>query len=82
MLDENNLFALQTYFGHVFWDQETWMYPPLLMLHADLTWQLLETRFRPACISSAAENAMATGYRGLRYPWESAYTGCYQYGLC
>ncbi|KAJ8316694.1 hypothetical protein KUTeg_005753, partial [Tegillarca granosa] len=24
------------YAGHVFWDQETWMYPPVLMLHSEM----------------------------------------------
>jgi protein-glucosylgalactosylhydroxylysine glucosidase len=63
----------QNYLGHVFWDQETWMYPPVLLMHAELSWMLLETRYRT--IAAALNNANMTGYRGLRYPWESAVTG-------
>jgi len=49
------------------------MYPPLLMMHAEMSKRLIGTRFRT--IAAAMDNAKRTGYRGLRYPWESAFTG-------
>jgi trehalose/maltose hydrolase-like predicted phosphorylase len=33
------------YNGHSFWDTETWMYPPLLFLHPQISQQLLRYRF-------------------------------------
>jgi len=49
------------------------MYPPLLMMHAEMSKRLIATRFRT--IAAAADNANRTGYHGLRYPWTSAFTG-------
>jgi len=49
------------------------MYPPLLMMHAEMSKRLIATRFRT--IAAAADNANRTGYCGLRYAWESAFTG-------
>jgi len=49
------------------------MYPPLLMIHAEMSRRLIASRFRT--ITAAKGNAKKTGYRGLRYPWESAFTG-------
>jgi len=49
------------------------MYPYLLMLHTEMSKRLLATRFRT--ITAAIDNAHKTGYDGLRYPWESAFTG-------
>jgi len=49
------------------------MYPPLLMMHAEMSKRLISTRFRT--VTAAMDNANRTGYRGLRYPWESAFTG-------
>ena len=49
------------------------MYPPVLMLYTHLGRLLLGTRARTMTV--AAENAKTTGFRGLRYPWESALTG-------
>jgi len=49
------------------------MYPLLLMMHAEMSRRLIATRFRT--IAAAKDNAKTTGYDGLRYPWESAFTG-------
>jgi len=49
------------------------MYPPLLMMHAEMSKRLIATRFRT--VAAAMGNANRTGYRGVRYPWESAFTG-------
>ena len=64
---------IQDYWGHVFWDQDTWMYPSVLVLHADLGKILINTRRRT--MHGAAENAKAFQCDGLKFPWESAFTG-------
>ncbi|XP_052787604.1 protein-glucosylgalactosylhydroxylysine glucosidase-like [Mya arenaria] len=61
------------YNGHVFWDQDTWMYPPVLVLHGDLAPVLLNTRFRT--LNASREFARRTGHSGAQYAWESAFTG-------
>jgi len=37
--------ASDAYSGHTFWDQETWMYPPILMLEPALAQSMLQYRF-------------------------------------
>lgn len=61
------------YNGHVFWDTELWMYPPLLMTQPDIARSLLEYRFDR--LEAARQNAFAHGYRGAMFPWESAGDG-------
>lgn len=61
------------YNGHVFWDTEIWMYPPLLMLQPDIAKSLLEYRFER--IEAARQNAFAHGYKGAMFPWESSEEG-------
>lgn len=61
------------YNGHVFWDTELWMYPPLLMLQPDIARSLLEYRFER--LEAAKRNAFAHGYQGAMFPWESADDG-------
>ena len=61
------------YNGHVFWDTELWMYPPLLMLQPDIAKSLLEYRFER--LEAAKQNAFSHGYKGAMYPWESAADG-------
>ena len=61
------------YNGHVFWDTELWMYPPLLMLQPEIARSLLEYRF--ARLEAAKQNAFAHGYDGAMFPWESADDG-------
>ena len=63
----------QDYQGHVFWDQETWMYPPIQVLHSDFGKTLIKSRIRT--LDSAKKLAEQKGYKGAMYPWESAYTG-------
>ncbi len=57
------------YNGHVFWDAETWMFPPLLVLHPGLARQLLD--YRADRLEAARRRAYAHGYRGAMFPWES-----------
>ncbi len=61
------------YYGHVFWDADTWMFPALLLLHPDLARSLVD--FRARTLPAARANAAAHGYRGAMYPWESDYRG-------
>lgn len=61
------------YNGHVFWDTELWMYPPILMLQPQLAKSLLEYRFQR--LEQARQNAFAHGYKGAMFPWESADDG-------
>jgi trehalose/maltose hydrolase-like predicted phosphorylase len=68
------------YLGHIFWDAETWMFPPLLVLHPELARSMLEYRF--ARLPVARANAYANGYRGAQFPWESAGSGNEDTPLC
>ncbi|XP_033736120.1 protein-glucosylgalactosylhydroxylysine glucosidase-like [Pecten maximus] len=61
------------YQGHIFWDQETWMFPPVLALQRERAKKIVQTRI--AKHASAKQIASMRGYDGAMYPWESAYTG-------
>lgn len=64
------------YNGHIFWDAETWMYPSLLAQHPDLAAGLDGYRYKR--LGAAGQHAVATGYQGARFPWESALDGTEQ----
>lgn len=61
------------YNGHIFWDTELWMFPPLLMLQPEIAKSLLEYRYER--LEAAKQNAFAHGYDGAMFPWESAGDG-------
>lgn len=61
------------YNGHVFWDTELWMFPPLLMLQPEIARSLLEYRYQR--LEAAKQNAFSHGYKGAMYPWESSADG-------
>ncbi len=61
------------YNGHVFWDTELWMYPPLLVLQPGIARSLLEYRFQR--LEAARANAFSHGYKGAMFPWESSDEG-------
>jgi protein-glucosylgalactosylhydroxylysine glucosidase len=61
------------YNGHVFWDTELWMYPPLLALQPQIAKSLLEYRY--VRLDAARQNAFSHGYRGAMFPWESSDEG-------
>jgi protein-glucosylgalactosylhydroxylysine glucosidase len=61
------------YNGHVFWDTEIWMFPPLLAMKPELAKSLLEYRFER--LQAAKYNAKAHGYQGAMFPWESDDSG-------
>ena len=61
------------YFGHIFWDSDTWMFPSLLLTHPDIAKSLVN--FRALTLPAAQRNAKSHGYRGAMYPWEADETG-------
>ena len=61
------------YNGHVFWDTEIFMMPPLIMLQPDMARSMLEYRYK--LLDEARRNAASYGFAGAMYPWESASTG-------
>jgi protein-glucosylgalactosylhydroxylysine glucosidase len=61
------------YNGHVFWDTELWMYPPLLVLQPEIAKSLLEYRYFR--LDAARQNAFSHGYKGAMFPWESSDEG-------
>ncbi len=61
------------YNGHVFWDTELWMFPPLAMLQPEIARSLLEYRFQR--LEAARNNAFSHGYQGAMFPWESSDDG-------
>ncbi|XP_063294843.1 protein-glucosylgalactosylhydroxylysine glucosidase isoform X1 [Pelobates fuscus] len=67
----------EDYWGHVFWDQDTWIYPNILLFYPEMAAHILKYRIRT--LSGAGENAKQQGYKGAKFPWESALTG---YEVC
>lgn len=63
------------YNGHSFWDTETWMYPPVLMLHNDIARSLVDYRFNR--LDGARQKAASYDppWSGTMFPWESAFSG-------
>ncbi|NXF10765.1 PGGHG glucosidase, partial [Smithornis capensis] len=63
----------EDYWGHIFWDQDTWMFPNILLFYPKAARAILEYRIR--LLEGAVCNAQEQGYRGAKFPWESAATG-------
>jgi kojibiose phosphorylase len=63
----------ERYRGHVFWDTETFVWPPLLCTHPQTARSLLMYRYHN--LEGARHKAQSLGYRGALYPWESTDTG-------
>jgi protein-glucosylgalactosylhydroxylysine glucosidase len=61
------------YNGHVFWDTELWMYPPLLLMHPEIAESLVEYRYQR--LDAARKNAYSHGLKGAMFPWESSDDG-------
>jgi trehalose/maltose hydrolase-like predicted phosphorylase len=61
------------YNGHVFWDTEIWMYPPILPLQPGMAKSLMQYRYDR--LPAARMNAFMHGYEGAMFPWESADDG-------
>lgn len=67
------LSSVSGYNGHIFWDAEIWMFPPLLMLNQDIARSFLDYRYDK--LGKAKQRAVQYGYRGCMYPWESDDSG-------
>lgn len=63
------LSTVKGYNGHVFWDAELWMYPPVLLLNQDLAKAHID--YRSDRLAKAVQRAEMFGYWGAMYPWES-----------
>ncbi len=64
------------YNGHVFWDTEIWMYPPLLILQPQIARSIIDYRINR--VEAARTNAWMHGFKGAMFPWESAADGSEQ----
>ncbi|XP_056383482.1 protein-glucosylgalactosylhydroxylysine glucosidase isoform X2 [Hyla sarda] len=67
----------EDYWGHVFWDQDIWIYPNILLFYPEMARHIL--RYRIRTLEGALQNAKQQGYKGAKFPWESAVTG---YEVC
>lgn len=63
----------QGYNGHIFWDAELWMYPPMLLLNAGIAESMM--KYRTNRVDAARNRAISYGYRGVMFPWESDDSG-------
>lgn len=75
-IDDNTSFSLPPmglatsgYYGHIFWDADTYMFPPLLFMHPEIAKSMI--MFRVNTLESAKENAKKNNYQGAMYPWEA-----------
>jgi trehalose/maltose hydrolase-like predicted phosphorylase len=57
------------YYGHIFWDSDTWMFPPLLVMHPEFARSIVNFRFRT--LDAAEKNANLNNHAGAMYPWEA-----------
>ncbi len=57
------------YYGHVFWDNDSWDFPVMLLLHPDRAKSLV--MFRYHTLSAAQARAREQGFKGGMFPWES-----------
>ena len=63
------LSSSQGYNGHVFWDSEIWMFPPMLVFNPQLARGHIDYRYDR--LNKALQRASMLGYKGAMYPWES-----------
>lgn len=61
------------YKGHVFWDTELFVLPPLTLTQPQIARNLLMYRYHN--LAGARHKAIANGYVGAMFPWESTDTG-------
>jgi kojibiose phosphorylase len=61
------------YKGHVFWDTELFIVPPLILTQPKIARNLLMYRYH--LLPGARKKARDNGYEGAMYPWESTDTG-------
>jgi len=75
-IDENTGFSIPPmglssagYYGHIFWDADTYMFPPLLFMHPGRARSMIDFRYNT--LSAAKKNAAKNDYSGAMYPWEA-----------
>jgi len=61
------------YRGHVFWDTEIFLMPFYILNFPQVAKNLLLYRYRR--LDKARQLAKSKGFKGAKFPWESAYTG-------
>ncbi len=61
------------YYGHVFWDADTYLFPALMVLHPEFARPIVMFRYR--ALEAASENARRNGWKGAMYPWEAGPDG-------
>lgn len=61
------------YYGHVFWDADTWILPVLAVLHPELARSMID--YRIDGLTAARQKAAAYGYSGAMFPWEADHHG-------
>ncbi len=61
------------YKGHIFWDTELFIVPPLTLTQPHLARNLLMYRYHN--LAGARKKAAEGGYEGAMFPWESTDTG-------
>jgi protein-glucosylgalactosylhydroxylysine glucosidase len=64
------------YYGHSFWDTETWSLLPVILTAPEAARSLLEYRVRG--LGYAKRQAALYGYRGAQFPWEAAPIGGFE----
>jgi trehalose/maltose hydrolase-like predicted phosphorylase len=57
------------YYGHIFWDADTWMFPAILLMHPEMAKSMVMFRYRT--LEAAKLNARLNGHQGAMYPWEA-----------
>lgn len=66
-------FSGEGYFGHAFWDNEIFILPFFIYTYPEYAASLLRYRFNT--LPGARKKAIANGFSGAMYPWESALSG-------
>jgi kojibiose phosphorylase len=61
------------YRGHSFWDTEVFMLPLFIYTAPEIARNLLDYRYQR--LPGARQKALANGFEGAQFPWESADTG-------
>ncbi len=60
--------ATAGYYGHLFWDGDTWMMPALLLMHPEFAKNIVQYRYNT--LNTALKNAIKNGFKGAMFPWE------------
>ncbi len=63
----------EKYYGHVFWDADTWILPVMVELQPEFARSMLEFRYNG--LAAARMRAGMHGYRGAMFPWEADVNG-------